>query len=264
MTKLPIFAIVLLVFCNGASAQYGWSRNSNSYSGASRSGYSDAARFGIRAGINLSKLEGEDSYYYDYDYYLESDYTLQTANRIGFHIGVVADVMVSEFLYFQPGIMLSSKGGEGNKTEKSETYYEKSSQAYNLYYLEFPLLLSLKGTLSKDLALRVSGGPYIDIGLFGTHEWEYEERHSGLIFDSGKFDMMDIFSPSKTEEERMGKGFDRLNFGISLGAGIEFGNLYFGMSYNMGLTNLQKDDLKKTETGKIWERTTSFTAGYNF
>jgi len=258
-------------------------------------------KFGIRAGLNLGKMEQSNSYSIESETLyngtsqgksseeLTSDASDIGGNLIGFHVGAVVDVKITDFLYVQPGIMLSSKGTETEETYErtSDTRSEKAKSNFkmNPYYIDVPIMLSLKGTLAENLALRAQAGPYLGFGLFGGAEASYKEEHyNNGVPNPGNSDpengakrkVKNVFSPTDEEKEefRFG-GFSRFNCGISFGVGIEYSNFYLGVSYNYGLTSLVNkyeysdfDEDGYYEKGSremnVYERTFSITLGYNF
>jgi len=244
---------------------------------------------GVRAGLNLGKVEigGDNSANYSSAYSQgssseTSDESLMQGNLIGLNIGAVMDINITDFLYVQPGIMLTSKGFN---TEKSyESSYssgmggnsienEKETNKLSAYYIDVPIMLSLKGTLADNLALRAHIGPYFGFGLSGEFERSYSYSDSDYPEDNEnvKVKVKDAFSPTAEEvEETEFPGLNRFNCGIGFGAGIEFNNFYLGVNYNMGLTNMVKK-YNRSEMGteveaemEGYERTVSFTVGYNF
>jgi hypothetical protein len=228
-----------------------------------------AQGFGLRAGLNLGQLQFTQDYSDSYNNganYESGTSTLtdNTGNLIGFHVGAVVDINILEFLYFQPGLMLSLKGGD-TKTESEERdgsyyYYRESTDNYSLWYLDVPLMFSLKGALANDMALRVNAGPYLGFGLFGKYESSYERTGSNQYDNySEKEKVENVFEPTAKEKADGYKGFNKLNFGVGFGAGVEYTNLYFGLNYNIGLANMSKED-----DGGTYERTFGLTIGLNF
>jgi hypothetical protein len=229
-----------------------------------------AQGFGLRAGLNLGQLQTVKDYSdsYEGNYQSEtSNTTDNTGNLIGFHVGAVVDIKILEFLYFQPGIMLSLKGGEEKEeSEERESYsgynryyYRETKSSVALWYIDVPLMLSLKGTLANDLALRVNLGPYLGFGLFGKYEYERVRREDDSGPEKESREIKNVFAPTAIEKAEGFKGFERLNFGVGLGAGVEYTSLYFGLNYNMGLANMSKED-----NGGLYESTFGLTIGYNF
>lgn len=262
--------------------------------------------FGVRAGLNLGKLEFSESSSYEgesfnngtsqgkYSSSETSDASYLYGNLIGFQIGAVLDVKITDFLYVQPGIMLSSKGteSESESEETSASYNSKSKHnlMVNPYYIEVPVMLSLKGSLAENLALRAQIGPYIGFGLFGGAEIseKYESYSNGIPNpdnadpeNGAKRKIKNVFSPTDEEIEKFEGfgGLNRFNFGIGFGVGIEYNNFYLGANYSMGLTNIAKKvELSESDEPmpgyttlrkvsyepEIYERTFSITLGYNF
>jgi len=269
----------------------------------------DEIKFGVRAGLNLAEIERSGSYSYERESFYNgtsngkssrettSDESYRLGNLIGFQVGAVADIKIADFLYVQPGIMLSSKGTEYEETEEytregnnygggtsKETY--KINFKINPYYIDVPILLSLKGTLAEGLALRAQAGPYLGFGLFGGAERsdKYESFYNGIPSQNAnpengaKKKIKNVFSITDEEKEEfggmLGDGLSRFNCGLSFGVGIEYSNFYLGVSYNYGLTSLTSkydyydDDGYSIEKGSseenAYERTLSITLGYNF
>ncbi len=257
----------------------------------------DSMKIGVRAGLNLASMAYSGSTSRDREsfsngvsqgrssYKRTSDESQMGGNLIGILIGTVIDIKIADFLYIQPGIMLSSKG-QDTKIEDEETRISASSpridkgkynQRFNPYYVDIPVMLSLKGTLAENLALRAHAGPYLGLGLFGKGETSSEEYNNGVPdSDNGKRKIKNLFSITEEEKEefRFG-GLSRFNFGIGFGTGIEFSHFYVGLSYNYGLTSaMKKYDYLEAEDGgqyiekgtrevNIYERTLSITMGYN-
>jgi len=233
-----------------------------------------AISLGIRAGLNLNSaklIEGGKN---------ETNLPSILDNHIGFHAGVIADIAINQFLYFQPGVMFSTKGGIiSSEYEYEDSYndpsggssyhyeYEKETFTTNVYCIELPIMLSLKAPLTEDLFLRANVGPYFDFGISGTlkHEYEYEyeyEYHSGTYNDNDNdsdkgSDSEDIY-PKKKDRWINGKS---LNVGIGVGGGFEFNSFYLGVNYYYGLTNVLD---AKEDYYEAYDRTLSITLGYNF
>jgi hypothetical protein len=215
-------------------------------------------RFGARAGLNLNSAtlnERAD----------RSGTVMLFENSIGFHVGAVADISISNFLYFQPGLMLTTKGMEYNSnydySDGDEKEWEKTEWHVKVYSIELPLMFSLKASLADNLYLRANVGPYLGFAFSGTFEYknEYYRSYSSNYEDHDKSSgNIDIF-PSDKDRKLNGKQF---HAGLAVGGGIEIGSLYLGVNYDYGLTNL----LDISGDGKVeaYERTLGFTLGSYF
>jgi len=125
--------------------------------GDSEKGDSDKSAFslGLRAGLN--------------NYNLRSSHPTYSSSAIGFQLGLVLDMAVSNWFHLQPGLM----------------YIQKGAEDYGTHYIEVPLLLSLKLSV-----FRINAGPYF--GICVSEPSDYMEVidigiSSGLGFDIGKF-----------------------------------------------------------------------------
>lgn len=234
------------------------------------------AKFGVRAGLNLASMAA----FTDYTeteissgrkYSEKSDIGTHTGNSIGFHVGAIADIKILDFFYIQPGLMFTRKGGEINNEESggSGGYDYKREMAITPYYIDIPVMLSLKGTLTNDVYMRAHVGPYFGIGLFGeaTTESKYEYSEEPERNRNNK-QTRNIFTKTTIDEDEFDAIMNRFNFGIGFGVGFEISSFYLGVNYNYGLTNLymeeKEEGYKLEENGGMYERTLGITLGYNF
>ncbi|HRO48317.1 porin family protein [Agriterribacter sp.] len=107
--------------------------------------------FGIRAGVNLQKIYGDDFM----GNKLNNDFTT------GFHAGINADLFISEGFYLQPGLLYSTKGAErkNNNIEYTE----------HISYVELPVNLVFKPELGGGRLL-LGAGPYAAYGISGKNK----------------------------------------------------------------------------------------------
>lgn len=104
--------------------------------------------FGIRAGVNLQKIYGDDFM----GNKLTNDFTT------GFHAGINADLFVSEGFYLQPGLLYSTKGAKRETTSIQYTQH--------ISYIELPLNVLFKPELGGGKLL-LGAGPYAAYGIAG-------------------------------------------------------------------------------------------------
>ena len=182
----------------------------------------EKARLGVRAGLNFDSQT------------VSGGGTSETSDsKFGFHLGAVVDVPLAscaaalpEWLYFQPGLYFTTKGG------KWDARFIKNTTS--LYYLELPLLVSAKLSLTDNLKVRADFGPSIGFAVGGKTK---VGSFSGKVFDNDKT--------------------RRFNFGLDFGLGVEYRQLYIGAGYDLGLTSMRTDNSLKN-------RTFSISLGYNF
>lgn len=142
-------------------------------------------------------------------------------SKAGFHVGAraVYDLpSLTEGAYFNAGLLLSSKGFKmdwGIITAKS-----------NAYFLELPIHIGYKHSVTNDFSVFGEVGPYFGIGLFGESDGTY----------SG--DWYDASSSIKTFD-----GMKRFDFGAGLRVGVELNEKYsLSLGYDWGMIDSYKED----------------------
>lgn len=139
-------------------------------------------------------------------------------------MGVVADIHLTTYLYLQPGLMLTTKGGK-----------EGNSRLW-LGYFELPVLLSLGLPINNEVNVRFNAGPTIAMGTVSVKSQNY-------------LNGINLFAEDY--------GLRRFNAGLIIGGGVELGHLYLGLFYEFGLYNISHDGDLKTNS-------LAFALGHNF
>ena len=154
--------------------------------------------FGAKAGVNISSINGDEVESFD--------------SRTGFHVGFVAEIVISETFSFQPELLYSAQGAD-----YSEDGFESFEGSVKLNYLNVPLMA--KFYVGEGFSLEV--GPQIGLLLSATDEGE-----------------SDGFSYDEDIKEYL-KGID---FGVNVGVGYKLeGGLNFGARYNLGLSDVNDE-----------------------
>ena len=153
--------------------------------------------FGVRAGMNCSKIWGG------------SEPT--TAMKLGFQVGAIADYAVNEIFSVESGLFFATMG------HKIETASAKRT--------ETPLYLQIPFHARYNFGDRffVRAGAYFGFCVGGTGKWDTDEYNYKL-----NFGREDVFGQ---------RVYRSLDFGLSAGAGMIFGNFQFGIEGKQGLTN---------------------------
>ncbi len=196
---------------------------------------SSAQTFGIKGGLNLSTHMFENDGDKDY---------LDNSMKPSFHLGATMECQISNVFSFEAGILLSTKG---NKVKNStlldymgveETYKSKS----NLYYIDIPF--NAKATIELN-GFNIYGavGPYMGIGIQGKANFELGDETEIITIKFGQDEYL-----------------RRLEFGLTFGGGVEINRFLFGLSYNLGLTNLHHSN----DYTKLKNRVLSMSVGYKF
>ncbi len=191
-------------------------------------GYAQAQfTFGVRAGFNLTNISAK------YDGKKESG---DDKNKFkpGFQIGVVGEYALSDAFAIQPGILIAT---QGSKYKFSETYggttYE-SKGSTNLTYIQIPINAQYKLDLG-GATLLLQAGPYLGYAISGKYKSEEDGEKSD-------------------QKIKFGSDNDKVNpfdFGLGLGAGVQFSNFQVGLGYNFGLTNLSNIDKQKMKNNGL-------------
>ena len=192
--------------------------------------------FGVKGGFNLSNMMNKDN---------DFKYSEEYKAKPGFNVGVTLDMPITDPIVFQTGIILDTKGYKRNYTDNNIKYEINLSP----YYIDIPL--HIKYTLElNNIKPYLSAGPYLGVGV------------------SGKVTQKTIIAGiSSTDSEAINWGNDdnanlkQFDGGIDFGAGLEFGNIYVGAEYSLGLANIcvQPDNGQK-----INNRLLSISIGYRF
>lgn len=160
-------------------------------------------------------------------------------SRIGFHVGVVGSYGFSnEFngAYANAGALISLKGGQLD-------YGSILKANLDAYYLEIPIHIGYKHSLSENFAIFGEFGPYIGIGLFGKSKIE----------SKGESISVDTFSEDG--------GVKRFEMGLGFKLGVEINKLIpISVGYDFGLANINNDN----DGGSIKNSNLTISIGYKF
>lgn len=194
----------------------------------------------VKAGLNLSKM-----YFKDNDRAYNSDIKLNP----GFLIGPSTEFKINNSFTFETGLLLSTKGYKYNNNFDSDGISVTEKDITNLYYIDIPINFNAKFPIGN---VKVYGllGPYIGIGVIGKSKKEISYLKESTI--------------TKTKL-KWGSGitnsYKRLDYGITIGTGVEIKALQIGISYALGLANIAST----TNNGyKANNRVISLSLGYKF
>ena len=151
--------------------------------------------FGAKAGVNFASITGDDIGELD--------------SKTSFHVGVVAEIVISEKFSFQPELLYSAQGATLSGFDVDVDL--------NLDYLNLPLMA--KFYVGEGFSLEA--GPQVGYLLSA------KVKASG-VGESEEEDIKDVV-----------KGID---FGVNFGIGYKLDiGLNFGARYNLGLSNDNDD-----------------------
>ncbi|MET4082293.1 hypothetical protein ABIB40_002251 [Pedobacter sp. UYP30] len=229
MKKLMIGAAALL-FTTGAFAQ-------NTMSGSS-------ARFGLKAGVNLSRL-----------YYSGTNSGIinnNTKDNVGFNVTGYGDFGVANNFFIQPGISLQNKGTKIEGTFDLGENSVTGTNTTNVMAIEVPINAVYRIPTGDAGAVLISAGPYVGFNISGKSKVDVT---SGDNQGSSNTDLK--FGNSKDDN------LSSTDFGANFGLGYRLNSgLGFGANYGLGLTNLVPKD-NRTDNGKLTNRVLGFYLSYS-
>src|SRR5688572_2449723 len=117
----------------------------------SATAFSQDIRFGVQAGTAIASQKAK-----------QSGLSITSDSKIGFTVGVLADMAIAENFTFQPGLNFTQKGSKFNISDGGESI--ETSQTLN--YIELPLnfLYSAPAGSGKFFA---GVGPVVNYGISG-------------------------------------------------------------------------------------------------
>lgn len=155
-------------------------------------------------------------------------------SKIGFHLGVAYETPISDFFFAETGLLLDTRGFK--KVESVDNSYVKGTGERGKHFLSLTLPVVLKGKyeVADDLRLFAEVGVHLNYLLSGTETIEGTVKYK---------------STGKTETEKRSKSIDfsqddaylRFGYGLIFGAGVEYKQFIFGLSYDLGLRDYDKD-----------------------
>ena len=164
--------------------------------------------FGVKGGVNIASITGDE--------------TDGIKSNVGFHLGAVAEIEISELLSFQPELLFSTQGGKYEESEEILGVTVNYEEKVNLSYINVPLIL--KVYVSDGFAFEV--GP--QFGLLVGAKSKYDISGGGES-ESGDEDIKDFVSG--------------LDLGAGFGASFKTeSGLFFGARYVLGLSNINDFD----------------------
>lgn len=179
----------------------------------------------LRAGVNFANIS------------ITNDGDIDENNTLtGFHLGFTGDVSLTGFLYFQPGVLVSSKGSKTVSGDPNgNTWFRATTSPL---YVEIPLNLVLKSP-GKEVRFFGGAGPYLGIGIAGKNK--AEGKFLGASFSSENNIRWSNDDPSTLNyEEGAGYGImKRFDYGLNILAGIEFKRSSISLNYGHGLAKIQ-------------------------
>jgi hypothetical protein len=145
--------------------------------------HSQKVSFQVRAGANISNVRAN-----------HDDISIEGDDKVGFNIGVIADISLGKDFYLHPGVLFTTKGVKVDDIEMETSIFEAEM---NAMYIQIPIQVGYKMQFQNwDNRFGISLGPYFAYGVAG--KTDFIARRGGTnttvnTFDSNfmwnKFDM---------------------------------------------------------------------------
>jgi hypothetical protein len=226
-TKLFTIALILILSAPLAMAQ---------------SSTNGKISLGILGGVNLQNLTGKDN----------NGDKLENDMLTGFHAGVNLQMPIAPEMYFQPGILFSTKGAKNS--------YGSLTGTYKLTYIELPLNVVYKGALGNGFIM-VGFGPYVGYAIGGKSSLNDETTsiEKNILFKNN----VEAGDPYLTAYMK------RFDAGGNIFAGFEMaGGLFIQLDTQFGMININPKDNRFIQefSDKLSVKNTGFglSLGYRF
>jgi hypothetical protein len=156
-------------------------------------------KFGAKVGLNLSTMTLKNS-----------GIAMDPKALVGFHVGVISEIPLTENFVLQPALLYSSKG--------SKYSFVGEEVSISPGFIELPVNAAYKFDIG-NMKFFLNAGPYFAYGI------------SGKIKSGGSSESIKFGSDDNADM----KPFD---VGVNFGAGLEITNFFISLNYELGLTNL--------------------------
>jgi len=188
-------------------------------------------RIGIRGGLQLADMRNQPDD--------RTNLTDETKMLFGYQVGVVLDYSFNNVLFFQPGLLLNSKGSK--IILKDNLNLTTTTIKNNPMYAELPLLFGV-----QNFKLFGMAGPYLAYGFAGKNYFKLESPIPALNQESES--SIKWGDKTSLSDPRDLRPFD---MGLTVSAGVELNNLQIGAYYSPGFVNISPEGSR----GKLYNTT---------
>ena len=172
--------------------------------------FSQNIKWGIQAGTAIASQQAK-----------QSGITITSDSKVGFTLGVLSDISITDNFAFQPGLNFTQKGSKFNISDGGESM--EATQTLN--YVELPLNFLYHAPAGKGKFF-AGLGPVVNYGISGKVK----------VKMTGESDVSEDVKFGNDEAEDDYKPFE---IGGNILAGYEFSNgVFAAASYNAGLSNI--------------------------
>jgi len=178
------------------------------------------ARFGVKAGLNVSSLTGN----------------IENAEaKIGAHVGGLVEIKITNKFAIQPELLLSLQGAKNDYTRGAGNNRYTNEEKINLTYINIPVMAKFY----VIPALSLEAGPQLGFLVDAENKYTHTEVDGNSSFTvSRKRDIKD--------------NLRTLDAGFNLGASYYFtDNLFVQARYTIGLSSIDKNDYNNDDDDNI-------------
>ncbi len=192
---------------------------------------------GLRAGLNISTI---------------NDY-IMAESKMGFHAGAIVDFDINDYFYLESGLYVSQKGCKSTvKVPEEYSNGYVTTDNFNSYYLELPILASLRIPVMENGFLLLNIGPAFSYGVGGKTQTDttyYKEQPPGAPYNSSH--TFETFNSTN--------GFKHFDIGAIMGVGFKWREFSFHFNYDYSFLVLNEQRTFMGSNGVIM-----FSLGYTF
>ena len=183
-------------------------------------------KFGVKGGINLSNLYVDDV----------DDENM----KVGINVGVFAKFPMTRGFSIQPELLYSSKGA---KLTYNNAIQGRGEYRYNLNYVDLPVL----AVFNVGKNFNIHAGPYVSL-LTSANIKRLDKTN----------DDIDLIADLDADD------FNRFDYGLTGGVGLDIENFTIGARYNYGLHEIGKAGFAGEATKNSKNSAFTFYIGLGF
>lgn len=207
---------------------------------------SETARFGIKAGVNLSTYSGSGA-----------NSNVDYKNNVGYNVTAFGDFGVGNNFFIQPGISLQNKGAKVERTTTVGGSALTGTWKQNVMALEVPVNAVFRIPTGDAGAVQISAGPYIGFNISGKNKYTGEYVSPSTTATTLTDRDLSFGSDSN-------KDLSSIDFGANFGLAYRTSSGFLvGANYGLGLSNLIPKDNRSNDS-KLTNRVLGFSVGYSF
>lgn len=187
-------------------------------------------KFGIKGGVNFATLTGDVE---------------DTSMKVGFNVGGLVEIKVSEKFSVQPELLFSTQGAKEEYSETSGADSYKVENNLNLGYLNIPIMAKYY-VIDK---FSLEAGPQFGFLMSAKSDYTETQTIGGV-------------TSTFSEEVDVKDDMNSVDFGINFGAGYDFTeNISAGVRYNLGLSDITDE---QEDNFEMKNSVIALSIGYKF